>query len=107
MHVCQSEITTGVVVGKLLVVQAEQVKDRRVQIVHARSVLHGREAKLIGRAIDSSPADAAAGEPDTEPIVIVIATELRLAVVLELDRGSSAKFATPEDEGVFKHAALL
>ena len=33
MHVGQAEVAAGVAVGQLLVVEAQQVQDRRVQVV--------------------------------------------------------------------------
>ena len=51
VHVRQAEIAAGVAVGKLLVIEAEQVKQRRVQIVHVDLVLRCREAELVRRAV--------------------------------------------------------
>ena len=51
VHVGQAEVAAGVAVGQLLVVEAEQVQHRRVQVVDVDLVLDRREAELVGRAV--------------------------------------------------------
>ena len=63
MHVGQAEVAAGVAVGELLVVEAQQVQDRGVQVVDVDLVLDGLEAELVGRAVDVPPLHAAAGQP--------------------------------------------
>ena len=52
VDVGQAEIAAGVAIGQLLVVEAEQVQDRGVQVVDAGRVLNGLEAEIVGRAVD-------------------------------------------------------
>ena len=52
VHVGQAEVAAGVAVGELLVVEAQQVQDRGVQVVDVDLVLHGLEAELVGGAVD-------------------------------------------------------
>src|SRR3954469_23036763 len=51
VHVGQAEVAAGVAVGELLVVEAHQVQDRRVQVVDVDRVLLRLEAELVGRAV--------------------------------------------------------
>ena len=73
VHVGQAEVAAGVAVRQLLVVEAQQVQDRRVQIVDVDLVLDGGEAELVGRAVDVPALDAAAGQPHREAVVVVVA----------------------------------
>jgi len=50
VHIGQPEIAAGVAVGELLVVEPEQVQDRRVQVVDVDRVLDRLEPELVGRA---------------------------------------------------------
>ena len=54
-------------------VEAEEVQDRRVEVVDVDRVLDGLEAELVGGAVDVPAFDAAAGQPDREAPVIVVA----------------------------------
>ena len=73
VHVGQAEVAAGVAVGELLVVEAQQVQDRGVQVVDVDRVLDGLEAELVGRAVDVAALDAAAGQPHGEAVVVVVA----------------------------------
>ena len=44
-----SAVAAAVAIGQLLVIQAEQVQDRRVQIVDVHLALHGFGAVVVGR----------------------------------------------------------
>ena len=52
MHIGQAEIAAGVAVGELLVIEAQQVQDRGVQVVDVDRVFDGLEAEFVGRAVD-------------------------------------------------------
>ena len=69
----QAEIAAGVAVRELLVVEAHEMQDRGVQVVDVDAVFDGFEAELVGRAVDVSAADAAAGHPHREAVVVVVA----------------------------------
>ena len=56
MHVGQPEVAAGVVEGELLVVEAEQVQDRRLEVVDVDGVLGDVEAQVVGRAVGRSRA---------------------------------------------------
>src|SRR5688500_11094281 len=101
----QAEVAAGVAVGELLVVEAQQMEDRGMQVVDAGRVFLGLEAELVGRAIDGAATDAAAGQPDAEAVVVVVAAKLALAIAAQLDRGRAAELAAPNDQRVLEHAA--
>src|SRR6266487_7201483 len=73
-HVRESEIATIVVVSELFVVEAKQVENRRVQIVHVDLVLDGMMTEFIRLAMNRTGLDATAGQPDGETTRIVVAT---------------------------------
>ena len=52
VDVGQPEVAAGVAVGELLVVEAQQMEDRGVQVVDVDLVLDGLEAELVGGAMD-------------------------------------------------------
>src|SRR5436190_16927124 len=63
-------------------------------------VLSGTISELVGRTVGHAPFHAAAGEPDAEaPMVVVAAGSLR--------GGRAAELAAPQHQRVFEQAALL
>ena len=72
-HVGQAEVAAVVAVGQLLVVEAEQVQDRGVQVVDADAVDDRLVADLVGLAVVDAALDAAAGQPDGEGVRVVVA----------------------------------
>ena len=50
----QAEVAAGVAERERFVVEAEQVQDRGVQIVHAHDSFDGRRAEFVGRAVTDS-----------------------------------------------------
>src|SRR5687767_6700302 len=100
MHVCQSEVAAGVVVGKSLVIEAHEAEHGRVQVVHMYRLFDGFEAEFVGGTVGLAAFDAAAGQPASEaPVVVVAAVDLAriCAGLRQLDGGRAAKFASPED----------
>src|SRR4051812_49371277 len=73
VDVGEPEVAAAVAVGELLVVDAHQMQDRRVQVVHVDLVGDGGDAELVGGAVDVAPLDAAAGEPHGEARAVVVA----------------------------------
>ena len=82
-------------------VEPEQVQDRGVDVGDVVPVLDGVEAELVGRAVDDAPLDAAAGHPDREAVVVVV------AAVGALRAGSAAELGGPDDDRVVEQAAAL
>ena len=73
VHVGQAEVAAGVAVGQPLVIEAQQVQDRRVQVVDVDLVLDGVVAVVVGRAVAEAALDAAAGQPHREALRVVVA----------------------------------
>jgi hypothetical protein len=61
----QAEVAAAATVGQRGVVDAEQVQDGGVQVVHR--LVDCREAEVVGGAVGDAALDAAAGEPHREP----------------------------------------
>ena len=76
----QAKIAAGVAVRELLVVEAQEMENRGVQVVDVDAVFDRFEAELVGRAVDISAADAAASHPHRESVVIMVAA-VNLALV--------------------------
>jgi hypothetical protein len=87
VNIGEAEVAAGVAIGEPLVVEAEQVEDRGVEVVDMDLVFHGREAGLVGRAMNVAAADAAAGQPHAEAVMVVVAAAERG----ELGDGSAAE----------------
>src|SRR5262249_34102651 len=75
-HVRQSEIAPAIPIGQLGVVDAEQVEDGGVQVVHVDRFVDRLEAEVIRGAVDRPALDAAAGQPHRESEWIVISSVL-------------------------------
>ena len=60
-------------------IEPEQVQHRRVDVGDVVPVLDGVETQLVGRAVHDASLDAAAGHPDREAVVVVVAAVGALA----------------------------
>ncbi len=76
-------------------IQPEQVQHRRVQVGGAAAVGDGAITEVVGGAVDLAALDAAAGQPDAEPVGVMI------AAVLVLGTRRTAELAAPEDQRRF------
>ena len=110
MHIGQAEVAASVAVGQLLVIKAEQVEHRGVEVMDGDFVLDGGETEFVGRAVDLASLHAAARQPAGEAVVIVIAA-VDLAGVGsrsgKLDGRSPSKFAAPQDERFIEQPAFF
>ena len=59
----QAIIAAGVAVGEFLVIDAEQVQNRGVKIVHVHFVLRHRRADLVGAAVGDATLHSATRQP--------------------------------------------
>ena len=57
MHIRQPEITPGVTIGQLLVIESEERENRRMQIVNMDWFVHGLETEFIRRAWNGEALD--------------------------------------------------
>src|SRR6266487_2082958 len=102
-HIGESEVPSGVAISQTLVVEAQKVQNRRVQVVDVHRILRGPEAKFVGRAIHRAALHAATSEPHAEAVVIVVAAAQRR----QLGDGRAAELAAPEHERLVEKTALF
>ena len=68
-----------VVIGEPFVVEAEQVEDRRVEVVNVDDVFDGLVAEFVGGAEAEPVLDAGAGEPGGEALGVMVAARRSLS----------------------------
>ena len=74
-----------------------------MKVVDVDAVFHGREAELVGGAVDRAPLHAAAGHPHREAVGIVVAARLPFS----LAERHPAELPSPDDERRVEEAALF
>src|SRR5262245_20256962 len=102
LHIGQPTLQSIVIVGEPLMVEAEKVKDSRVEVVDSDDVLHGFVTELVRGAVAEAFLHAGAGQPASETVGIVVAS-LRSF----LEGAHAAKLRTPNDQRVSEQPALL
>jgi len=111
VHVGKTEVASGVAVGQLFVIKAEEVQDSGVEIVHVHGVLDRLESELVGLAVLQPSFSPAARHPHGEAVVVVVAAHFGVGVVGtgsgELNGGGAAEFTAPDHKGVFEETSLL
>ena len=81
-----------------------RAQQRGMQIVNMHAVFDGFEAELVGRAMNVSAFDAAAGQPGGEAVMIVVAATHRSRSLLRyLDSRRAAEF-TAANHKQYLHA---
>src|SRR5262245_10763918 len=73
VHVGEPKITARIAIRQPFVVEPHKVQDRRVQVVHVDTVLHGAIAELVRGAMGHAAPDTGASQPNAEAPVIMIA----------------------------------
>src|SRR4051812_5033814 len=101
INIRQPFVAAVEVVGDSLVIQTYQMQDRGVEVGDHGAVFGGVVAELVGGAVGLAAADAAAGEPEAEALLVMVPPFAGLA-----DRGA-AEFATPHEEHAVQQAAAL
>ena len=106
MYVGEAEVAALVLERQSFMVDAEQMQQRRVKVVHMDAVLDDVVAVVVGLADDGAALRAAAGHSQREAAAVVITpkvilTQRALAVV------GAAKLAAPDHQRVVEHPALL
>src|SRR4030095_2815091 len=91
-HVGQAEIAPAITICQTLVIESEQVKYGRVEIVDVHAVFDGVVADVVGGAVNESRFHSAAGHPDRIAVGVVVAPVAAFA-----DRGAP-EFARPDDQ---------
>ena len=97
MNICQPSIRSVVIKSKLLMIETEKVKNRRMEIMDVDHISHRAVSELVGSTMGVGLLDSRTREPGGETTRIVV-TPLRAL----LKRRHPAKFRGPEDEGLVK-----
>src|SRR6266481_9735599 len=106
MDVREAEVAALEAVGELLVINAHAVQDGRVQIVDVDRIFDDIVTVVVGLAEAETGLDSAAGHPDRITAAMVIAA-IVIFFNFSLAIDGAAKFAAPDDQGVFKQTARL
>ena len=101
MHVGESHVSTTESKGGLRVLDPEQIKHGRMQIVHLLFVLNCVVSPFIGFSMDRAATNASAGEPNRKTVRIVVPT------ICSLGEGRSAKFTCPDDQRGLEESSLF
>ncbi len=94
-------------VGQPLVVEAEQVHDGGLEVVHVHLVLGNAEAEFVGAAVAKAGLHAAAGHEQAEAVRVMVATEHLAGRGAAFAEGRTAELAAPDHQGVLEQTALL
>src|SRR5262249_31352295 len=106
VNVGETEVPALEFVGKLGVVEAEAVQDRRLQVVHVDRLLGDVVAVVVSGANGGAGLYTAACHPDGEAAGMVV-TSVVVFREASLAIDSPAEFPAPDYQGVIEHAALL
>ena len=108
VYISKTEVTAGVAKSEAFVIKTHKVQDGGVKVMDVHDILYGLEAELVGGAVGHAAANATAGKPHSEAVMIVVAT-INLAGITtgfgQLNSGCAAKLAAPHHECVFKKTA--
>src|SRR5688500_10080749 len=109
MYVGEAEVAALVAEGEPFVLETQQVKDRRIEVVHGHGILGDVVAEWVGGTESDAAFDAAAGEPEAEGVAVVIAARARLlaALVGALGHWRAAELGGPHDQRRVEQAAVL
>src|SRR5689334_10469692 len=107
MHVSEPELASLEAEGQPLVIDPEQMQDRRLEIVHVHRILHDIEREVVGLAVAESGLHPAARHPEGEGVGMMIAAPALGVVDVALEKRGAAEFTAPDDEGVVEQTAPL
>src|SRR5688500_15479800 len=97
MDVGEPHVAAAEPVSQPLVVEAEQMQNRRVQSMPVDLVFAGVTAELVRCPVGHSPLYACACQPHGEAEWIMVATDsFRVTAVRKLGRGRAAEFTAPQ-----------
>ena len=106
VDVCEPIVAALMTEGEAFVVDAELVQDGGLQIMDVHRLLSDVDTVVIRLAVGDAAAHTAAGQPVGKTVRVMVSTvNLVCEFALTIDR--AAEFATPDDERVLEHAALL
>ena len=74
MQIGQTEISSGISIGELFVIEPNQFQDCGVKIMDVDRLFNGFKAKFIGCPVNIAALHSATGHPGCEPPMVVVAT---------------------------------
>src|SRR5262245_10365963 len=87
--------------------EAEQVKNRRLQVMHVNGILAHVEAQFVRRAVRDAVPKAAAGQEEREREWVMIAAKVGAGGGSTFAEGRTAKLTPPNHESLIQEAAAL
>src|SRR5262249_16466207 len=105
VDVGQPEIAALEAVRQLLVVETEQVQDRRLQGVDVDGVFGGVEAQFVGGAVGLAGLHAGAGHEHGVAVWVVVAAEVGAGGGAALAERRAAELAAPDHQRRVEQAA--
>ena len=106
MDIGEAEIPALIGVDQSFMVDAEEVENGRIEVVHVDRITGDVVGEVVGFAVDVALFDTTAGEPHAEAAGVVIA-----AVVFHrqgpLAVDGATELAAPDDEGVIEETPLF
>ena len=101
MHVGQPAVDAVMTERQPLVVDPEEMENRRVEVVKAIGRLDGFPRPLVGLAVRDTRLQAGADEPGHERAAVVVAP------FAALTEGHSTELGRPDQQGIVEQAACL
>ena len=99
MDVGEATVDAVVAVGEALVIDAEEMEHRRVDVIAVDGLFDGFVGPFVGGSVADTALEAAAGQPGGEPRGIVVSAEAALTA------GHAAELGGPLDDRVSEEAA--
>src|SRR5262249_47255188 len=110
IHVSKAEIPAGIAIGKLCVVESQELEERRMEVVNVDFVDGRLESEIVRGAMDISASASAPGQPHAEVVMVVVSTILLSRVRARSGQfygRSPAELSAPYDKRVFQHSSLF
>src|SRR5438034_6401763 len=98
MNVGETSVGATVAEFQFLVIDAQQVQDRGVEIISRRGRLRGLPGPLVAFAARHAAFDAASGHPADERAAVMV------AAIAALGEWHAAEFSAPQDKRVIEQA---
>src|SRR5262245_1240047 len=100
VHVGQAIIATGVAEGQFLVIEAQGMQDRRLQVVDVDRGLDHVEAKFVGCTIGHARSDASAREPHRVGLRVMVSAQAAAQGRVRFHHWRAAELAPPDDQRI-------
>ena len=88
----QSEISSGVTVGQLLVIHPQQCQQRGMEVVHMNLLIHTVKTVVVGHTVTEAGLHGSSGQPHGEGMRVMVTT------IVSLKGRRTSEFSTPHDQ---------